>query len=167
MSHNYPPNTLQMSAAVERMHDAFWNCVRAPALPSPQKTDASGKRASAGIGEGETLRRVDVVIHECGISVACDVVESAAHRPIRSQKSEALLQMRVQTKVRGETPRSRCFHKELLRIHDTESESAASFHGIRRIHSIKDCQFKKGQQSPGEHAVGNVPGIRARGLRAQ
>jgi hypothetical protein len=49
-----------------------------------QKTDAGRNCASGEIAEREKLRRVDVVIYGCRISMAGDVIKPAAHCPISS-----------------------------------------------------------------------------------
>src|SRR5208282_4190 len=130
-----------------------------PELLLAQQANARSEGAALKGAEGEELRRIDVAVDHIGVAVAGDVVETAAQSPEISEEMEALLELKVQRKIIGEAMRSGRANQLLLIVGDVEWESRTRLEGIGDLGSVNDGQFEKRHVSPGQEAIGGVPGV--------
>ena len=121
---------------------------------------------AAGEG-GEGMSGVDGAVDDVGIAAAGDVVESAAEGQVVSEKVEALFELQVEGEICGKALSAGCADEFLLVVKEAEGESGAGFEGVGDFEFVDDGEFEEGKISPGEKAVGSVPGIGAGLLRAE
>src|SRR5215469_11424190 len=110
---------------------------------------------------------VDDAIHYEGIAAASDVVEAAAESQVVAEEVESLFELQVQREVIGEALGTGRADQRLLIGEFVEGESGAGFHRVGDFELVNDRQAEERHVSPGEEAVGGVPGIRAGLLCAQ
>src|SRR5262249_17823783 len=96
------------------------------------------------------------------ILMISDVVEAAPQGKVKTERIKAFFQMQVERKVIRETMSAWWLDQLLLATDHGEGKTSAKFRGVGSVEA-----FDQRQQAPGDHAVGSIPRIGPRNLRAQ
>ena len=83
------------------------------------------------------------------------------------EEMEAFFELEVERKIVGKALRAGCAEELLLVGESAERESGAGFEGVGDFELVNDREIEEGKVSPGEEAVGGVPGIGTGFLRAE
>src|SRR5579872_144334 len=137
-------------------------------LFAAQEADSGCEAAAlAGAEGGLRVGRVDDAVDYEGIAAAGDVVEAAAEGEVVSEEVKAFFELQVEREIIGEALGTGRADELLLVVEKAEGESGAGFEGVGDFELMNDGQLEEGQVSPGEEAVGSVPGKGAGLLRAE
>ena len=110
---------------------------------------------------------IDDAVDDVGIAAAGDVVEAAAEGQVVSEEVKAFFELQVEGEIRGKALGAGCADEFLLVVEEAERESGAGFDGVGDFEFVDDGEVEERKISPGEKAVGSVPGIRTGLLRAE
>ena len=127
-----------------------------------EEADAAGESPTFVVAKGEEAGRVNVIVDVGVVAVACDVVEASADGPIVAQGMEALFDVGIESEPSGEAAGAGRFNQLELVVYDVKRKARPQFGGVGEVETFVD-----GEQSPGEEAVGGIPGIGAGLLGAE
>ena len=136
-------------------------------LPAQEPDSEVKARPWQAVKVGSGWVGIDDAVDDVGIAAAGDVVEAAANCQVVAEEVKAFFELQVQGEIAGKTLRAGRADELLLVGEKVEGESGAGFQGIGEFELVDDRQLEERKDTPGEEAVGSVPGIRARLLRAE
>ena len=116
---------------------------------------------------GEWVGGIDDAVDYVGIAAAGDVIEAAAEGQVVAEEMEAFFELQVEGEVVGEAVGAGLADELLLVVEEAEGESGAGFHRVGEFELMDYGQLEEREISPGEEAVGSVPGIGAGLLGAE
>ena len=132
-------------------------------LFAAEEADAGGEGAAFAGGKGGLkVGGVEDVVDYERIAAASDVAEAAAEGKIVAEEMKAFFELQVEGDVVREALCAGFANELLLVGEEIERESGASFEGVGDFELMDDGKLEQRKVSPGEEAVGSVPGIGTR-----
>src|ERR1700722_1990238 len=102
------------------------------------EADAGGEGAAQGLGEGEVLRGVDVVVDDVGVGAIGDVFDKAAKAKIFSAKVEAPFKAGIEGDEVGEAMGAGFAGDDLVAVEGIEGETGMPVSGVDEVPVFAD-----------------------------